>query len=405
MIYKIAKYIKNIIFFLITIIINTFIIKRDQSTVLVGSWMGQKFADNSRFLFQFLSYNKNQLGLKKIIWATRNEGLYRELTDMKYDCCLMNTRESMYWHLKSGIHILCNATSSDGRFGADLDTKFSYGAKKIQLWHGVGVKAIGANSNFYRMDESKTFNRLYLKKEFGIEGGWGNAFFLCTSPHNMAINLSNENYIKKYMFISAYPRYCKCLQYLDEEKTVITRLSEKQFSILYLPTFRSVDTGYIHPLNNNNLRHLIKEDESLLWLEKQHSASKNSDGSFETLESVMVLDTNFDVNVLIDYVNVVITDYSSVAFDAFHKNIPAVLFTPDLETYQMKDKGLLVDYGNLFSDIIVKDAEALIDLIKQIQNGSYFTAERKELYNSIEKEFFMNQHKDYIEIWEDIKQL
>jgi len=35
--------------------------KRDNKIILVGAWMGEKFADNSRFLFQYLTSHKEAL--------------------------------------------------------------------------------------------------------------------------------------------------------------------------------------------------------------------------------------------------------------------------------------------------------------------------------------------------------
>lgn len=46
---------------------------RNKRIVLVGAWMGTKFADNSRYLYQYLFANKKKLGLKKVIWITRNK--------------------------------------------------------------------------------------------------------------------------------------------------------------------------------------------------------------------------------------------------------------------------------------------------------------------------------------------
>ena len=37
---------------------------KDPSIVVMDSWFGQKFADNPRFLFQYLSENKSKLGLE-----------------------------------------------------------------------------------------------------------------------------------------------------------------------------------------------------------------------------------------------------------------------------------------------------------------------------------------------------
>ena len=88
-------------------IFKNFGIRRDKNVVLIGAWMGLKFADNSRFLFQYLSENVNSLNLKKVIWITRNPEVKKTLDNMGYESFIVGSEESNYWHLKAGIHIVC----------------------------------------------------------------------------------------------------------------------------------------------------------------------------------------------------------------------------------------------------------------------------------------------------------
>ena len=59
--------------------------KRDDSIVLIGAWFGNKFADNSRYLFQYLDKNKEELGLTHVVWVTRNKDTYSILKNMNYE--------------------------------------------------------------------------------------------------------------------------------------------------------------------------------------------------------------------------------------------------------------------------------------------------------------------------------
>ena len=51
---------------LLVFIANLFI-RRDKKVLLFGSWMGNRFADNSRFLFQHLAAHRDAYGLKHIV--------------------------------------------------------------------------------------------------------------------------------------------------------------------------------------------------------------------------------------------------------------------------------------------------------------------------------------------------
>lgn len=108
--------------------------KRNNKIILVGAWMGEKFADNSRFLFQYLISNKEALEIDTVVWATRNEKVYRELNEIGYISVLCGTKESKYWHLKAGTHIICNASNRAGH-EADIDIQYSWGQKNsIVAW-------------------------------------------------------------------------------------------------------------------------------------------------------------------------------------------------------------------------------------------------------------------------------
>ena len=88
--------------------IYTIFNRRDKKTIIVGAWMGSKFADNSRYLYQYLYKNKKELGLNNVIWVTRNRDVNVMLNNSGYKSCLIGTKESKYWHLKAGCHVLCN---------------------------------------------------------------------------------------------------------------------------------------------------------------------------------------------------------------------------------------------------------------------------------------------------------
>ena len=205
---KLAQYIKtvfsNIWFGMLGLILH-----RDSHIVLFGSWMGLRFADNSRFLFQYLSKNKEALHLKRVIWVTRDSNINTMLNKMNYESYLCGTKASKYWHLKSDIHVVCNSMN---RFGhdADIDIQYSFGAKRVQLWHGVGMKAVGASANSHMsssfMKKLKT-NRFIHK--LITEGGWGEPFFLSPSPTQQTINQACCECSRRGMFITNYPRNCE----------------------------------------------------------------------------------------------------------------------------------------------------------------------------------------------------
>ena len=251
-------------------LIGGFILGRNKRIVLVGAWMGERFSDNSRYLFQYLHENKDTLGLDDVIWATRNEELVQILKKEGYHSCLVGTSESRSLHLKAGIHIICNMAFRRLNLKTDIDTKYSFGSKRIQLWHGVGIKSVGYSSNEYKKINpvQSILKRIIHSRRlaiFNTLGAWENARVLATSPSNAALISKVLGCSERDIVISGYPRNCECLHLLDNEQNVINLLKQYNRVILYLPTFRDANSSYDSPLKDPKMLEYIKQN-NILWV-------------------------------------------------------------------------------------------------------------------------------------------
>lgn len=381
--------------------------KRDKKIILFGAWMGEKFADNSRFLFQYLSNYKEDLGISRVVWVTRNEQVCKLLNEIGYDCVLCGTKSSKYLHLKAGTHIICNASNRLGH-EADIDIQYSWGAKKIQLWHGVGIKKIGASANSHVGYAGKTrlWNKIKRNRFFNMitsEGGWNEAYFLSTSELNRRINMDFTACNKKSTFISCYPRNCSCIKLLKNEENLIENIKKFNGCFLYLPTFRSDGTDYTHPLESLKIREFLKKN-NCLWIEKPHSASKIV--FKDAGDNIICLESSFDVNVLYPYISAIVSDYSSCVFDAIYRKIPTIIYAPDLYEYQNGSNGLLFDLNDYCKPILTMNLKDLFHQMILISKFDFFSQKGMlELYSKIREEHWSNIDSSYEKIWSDIKKL
>lgn len=404
---KIKNILQNILMNIYVAICNLFI-HRDKNIIVIGAWMGLKFADNSRFLYQHLFLNKEKLNLKRVVWVTRNEELNKKLRNLGYDSVLIGTKESKYIHLKAGVHIINNIAFEQKKFHTDIDTRYSFGAIKINLWHGIPMKSVGSASNQTKKilkNRKKNFitkifsNNLF--RTISSLGGWSNQYFLSTSEINMQQNEKITNCRKDRFFISSYPRNCKCLKLLDNEKKILKVIKKYKGTILYLPTFRDNYKNYKHPLTDDKIINYI-ENNNILWLEKPHTASDFDYSDLKNSKNIIFLDSDFDINVLISNVSIIMTDYSSVLFDAVYFNIPTILYTPDLYEFKNGNVGFLIDIEEYFDKLLVKDLKNVTDIFDIIINKDYFSKEVIELYERINTDFYENKKADYYYIWNDI---
>lgn len=371
--------------------------KRDRTIILVGAWFGEKFSDNSRYLYQYLAENKKQLGLKRVVWVTCNKKVYNELKKNKYDVLMMRSKESLEVHKHAGVHIVCNSSSGNG----DILGQYSYGAKKINLWHGVNVKGIGYGSNEFKKQEEKhkliysIFKKFFLYsgifRSFVSKGGWGNCYYLSSGRWNTRVMKQNLWLPSSHFVESNYPRNTNVIRMMPEEKEYVRLIKNYKYTILYLPTFRKGR----YKIDIERVLHVLENmEDDYLVLYKPHPASEE----VYVNNSIKVLPYDFDVNVIMPYITLLLTDYSSCANDAIYHKKKCLYFVPDIEEYIRGENGFLSNPTKYMCGPIIKDYSHLSNAIRKECNGEY--SFNKEEYSRVRKMIWENP-KPIEGIWED----
>lgn len=403
------KKIKMILWNLMTGIKSLFV-KRDMSIVIFGSWFGNRFADNSRYLYQYVSKNKEALGFTHVIWVTRSSEILDELTKKGHEAYLMDSNESIKYHKMAGIHIICNSFYFLDGFESDILTKYSMGAVKINLWHGLGgIKGINYAGNTY-LKAKKNAKFKYLIKELVrtnkwyrkcclYYGGWGDCYYLSVSDFGTQIlkkyfMLPDKNYIK-----TGYPRNTQVLELMDSEREIVNIIKGMQKVALYLPTFRDKGYNYTVPLSNKDFADKIIEN-GWTWIEKEHGVNQNIvENVCLSNSKIIKLPSVFDINIVLPYVNVVITDYSSVIWDALYHKKPVLFYVPDFDQYMNSDNGFLLEPKEFLIGPVAYDIEELLNNMTETFDDS----ENNHSNDWIEtKRRIWGDEKNISEIWQDI---
>lgn len=370
--------------------VYTIVRPRDKHIWLFGSWMGQRFADNSRFLFQYLHENKEKYGIKRVIWVTESVELLEEIKSLGYEAYLMGTEESKYYHLKAGVHVICNSRESD------ICTKYSFGAKKIQLWHGNGIKASG------KMTRKKgfSFKNMFWDncvKPFLWPGNWFYCYWVASSEESKRVLIGDSGALENKIIIANSARLCKCLQFTVRETCVIKKLSSlKQDGykiVIYLPTFRTAKQSVSEPLDIDGFTDFLEEN-NIVWIEKRHSAEDKLERHIYS-NNVCYLDKDFDVNVLYEYTDLLISDYSSATTDAIYKDITTMEYCPDFQLFQNEDRGFVGNYEDYhIGNTIFKRDELECTILRCIREGVKDNPKHDQV-----KHFLFNGNKaDYDDI-------
>ena len=341
--------------------LKTITIRRDNSVWLFGAWMGERFADNSRYLFQYLSENKNRYGIRKVIWVSRSPLVVELVKSMGYQAFLIDSCDGHYFHYKAGVHIVCNSMQTD------LDCKRSFGAIKIQLWHGNGIKASG---RLVRKHKTTLKERVWdaVISPLRIPGGWSRAYWLACSRESARVLTTDSGASADRIIIANSPRLCKCPKYTNREQEVIERLKKQRAeggkTVLFLPTFRASDSeNYIAPLSISGFEEFL-DQQNILWIQKNHFADQIDRVNEMSAEHILSLENEFDVNVLYDYIDLFISDYSSATTDAIYKDVVTVDYCPDYNMFAKDDRGFVSEYDNYHIGNFVDEPSKLPDMIQ-----------------------------------------
>lgn len=378
-----------------TIFVNLFI-RRDKEIILFGSWMGDKFTDNPRFLFQYLYEHIEEYNIKKIIWVTRNKAVYNMLRDAQYEVYMMHSIKSIYYHFKAGVHMICNISFPVKGYAGDIMGQFSGNAIKINMFHGVAIKAgksTGENSKKqgiigkirYVLRNSNIFNSIFTV------GYWNKAYQLstgeeCTRRDSIFCGVDPNLFIE-----SGYPRNCKPIKLMPQEQEIVDYIREHNKVILYVPTFR--EHGEVpHPLSDEKLLLYIVE-KGYLWVEKPHPAAKNTVRIEGFNNNVLYLDSSFDINVVLPEISILISDYSSVSYDAIAFDKPVLYYAPDYKYYLTSERGFLCDYLSLIAGF---EATSVEELINKLEKAFFDPEYRNKLIEKSkdEKKFVLNANKE-----------
>lgn len=396
---------------LITVIV-TFFIHRDKQYILMGAWFGNRFGGNPRYLFQYLSENKSKYYLKKVIWVTRSKEIYNELLSMGYDVYMMHSFKSIYYHFKSGVHVaniaMCNFSNAKLSLQGDIMGELSLGACKIFLDHGV---AISQNETWENGSMSMghrfawyIFNLLsknsLLKHFVLVGGGWDRAITIRTSSEIVKSERERGVAQGTRYLVTGYPEFCEPLKYTQREREVLSILEKKERRILYVPTYRTSDkTGYVHPLNDPVVRDFLRKN-NYFWIDKMHPAASAfvymKAEKYDT-DISLNLEPEFDMNIIVNHVDILVSDYSSSVHKAIYYHKPIIHYLMDINGYKKYDAGLNQDFTENLVGVCAYNSTELIEVLKMAFDDEYF-----EKYNSIYQEkfnyFFGGKKSGYREI-------
>lgn len=260
-------------------------------------------------------------------------------------------------------------------------------AKCIQIWHALGaIKKFGKQSldtpagRDRKISETLKMHEGYDRLIGGFPGAksaFSDAFGYSQSCID-AIGLPRVQYL-----VNRKETICGNTLVTDRYlpsilKYILKLRSQGKKAIIYAPTFRKDPsiTDQWMTFEVNKLASFIDFDKSVLVVSGHPFQGSEDDHVDKSgviyLKNVKTLD-------ILCAADVIITDYSAIAFEAYISKVPVVFYVPDIERYR-QSPGLNIDPLIEFPDAASEEAHQVIKLADEITRNCSTTTNSFETF-------------------------
>jgi CDP-glycerol glycerophosphotransferase len=348
------------------------LIPRNKKIWVFGAWYGQKYSDNSKYIYEFILQNYKEI---KPFWITKNREIYSELKSKQFPVFMANSWE--------GIKIcLCCYYTFISSTAEDINEYCLNGSIKIWLWHGMPLKKILYGEDKYiklsniRKLLIKYFNPYhYIKPDYVLSSSSFFDSFLSISFNIPVKKILTFGLPRCDLFFGNNPDH-----YIESLKIKYPNCK----IILYMPTFRMSAFGET-PFNPFQERfsfdlkefYLTLYNENYIFLYKPHYCDSKIDDVEENDHFIKLTDNMFeDLYSMINNIDILATDYSSIYFDFLVTGKPIILLPFDYDTYIKNSRS---HYFNYFKEMSAYKCYSWSDFMKCLIERNYYQVEQGEV--------------------------
>ena len=356
-----------VFFLMIPISLVVRIIPRKETLWLFGTFTGKRYSDNARYLFEWVI---NNYQIIDAVWISKNKNIVNEIRSNGYRAEYAYSLNGIWLSIRAGFYFFCY-TSSDINFWT------SFGAKKINLWHGTPMKKIGwdmtvQTGRSFKALHSSFFRKIYYRSIF--PGIFEQPDLLLSTSEfvskrlKSAFRLSNE-----HVKALGYPVNDRLLSPapIEGDAESIQLINHFYNSgkkiIAYLPTYRE----------------LINTDPGIEWKKLQDAMIVHdalfviklhpfdvSRWDLQAFPNILMLHHKTDIYPLMAITSALVTDYSSISIDYLLLDRPIFYFAYDIDEYISSDRGMYEGIREMAGGYIVKNFSELLDkLIYEVLEG------------------------------------
>ena len=321
--------------------LSFFIKKNKKIWIFCGS--RSSFIDNSKYAF-LLSDNS----IRKV-WITQSKSTLTTLKNLGFETYLSHSWRYAWIGLRAQYFIYDAYILRWCLF-------LSGGAKRVNLWHGNGVKVIEADIKNKKQYLNRYHNKpkVIQKRILTPEVNMRPNILLAANKHQEKILVNAFRAFKAKTLIAEFPRtmiWClpdsdlmKLLKSLNDNHLIdlIEKCKTHQSVYAYCPTFRDLyEFDYDDVIKPEAMNRVLKDRDELLIVKLHPNVTPPL---CETYSNIIYMAPQSDIYPILPYVDTLISDYSSIVFDFFILNRPVAFAVPDLNQYLSMGRDMYYDF-------------------------------------------------------------
>ena len=334
-------------------------VRRNPSRWVFGHEYGE-FAGNPKFLYLWL------LGREDVEpwWITGSLRTWHRLRRHGYPAALRWSPGGMYLTLTAGVVFFAHRTS-------DVNASLVRGALLVNLWHGVGLKAIqlgwGQGNTVQRRAKATTAIKRATYRTFLTDPD----IVVTTSPFMRSHFAGQFGFEPDRCPILGYSRLdgafdetlAERSRQFDEPPEFALRPSGIEEAYIYLPTWRDSNRPILERALPDlpRLQAVLAARNAVLYV-KLHSATRDLIPT--GFDRILPWPAGVDLYNYLGELDRLITDYSSVLYDFLSlRSRGAVIYAFDLEEYLARDHALLYPFEENVSGVWARNFDDLCQLL------------------------------------------
>lgn len=330
---------------------------RKKNLWVFGCWRGKLCADNPKYLFEYVNKNCPDI---TCVWITRIEEIRKMLCEQGYTC-----------YKRFSIRGILSALMAEAAFMTSSDTDDIspfVNAKKtkvIQLWHGVGAKAM----RWQNLDPKEVAR-------------FNSYTWMATSDAYIDVLHAATGAAKEKFIVTGYPRNDVFINppVNDAVKNILSGHTADKY-VLYMPTHRNFGKKSVNVDEFYQIDKAFREN-NIVMVYKPH---------FHELKNVLHLESQFtniilakdqtiwgDAYSYIHYFDLLIGDYSSISYDFLCAKKPIVQYVYDMEEYKQIDFGLCDYFESMpLGPFCYTWEETIQEVLNLLENDTWYEQREK----------------------------